>query len=91
MNELNTIAKELLLKKAVIEQLQKEADKLADRLREAMFERGTETLTGDGWKASWKNVESSRFDGKAFRHEYPGLYENFCKETITTRFTCTAA
>jgi len=91
MNELNTVAKELLLKRAVIEQLQKEADELADQIKEAMTERGEETLAGDGWKASWKNVESTRFDSKAFKAANPALYAQYSKEVTTTRFLVSAA
>ena len=91
MNELNTIAKELLLKRAAIEALQKEADELADRIREAMTEQGTEVLTGDGWKASWKNVVSNRFDGKAFKADHADLYEEYTKAQTTVRFICSAA
>lgn len=91
MNELNTIARDLLLKRAAIEQLQKEADALADRIKEAMAERGEETLAGDGWKASWKNVTSSRFDGRAFKAADPALYAQYTRETVTTRFLVSAA
>ena len=61
-NELNTTAKELLSIRSMIAELEAEAEALTDKLKAAMVERGTETLQGDGWKATWKNVVSSRFD-----------------------------
>ena len=62
MNELNTTAKELLSIRSMIAELEAEAEALTDKLKAAMVERGTEDLQGDGWKATWKNVVSSRFD-----------------------------
>ena len=61
-NELNTTAKELLSIRSMIAELEAEAEALTDKLKAAMVERGTEALQGDGWKATWKNVVSSRFD-----------------------------
>ena len=49
-------------------------------------ERGAEVLQGDGWKASWKNVTSSRFDSKRFKNDYGDLYGQYSKATTTTRF-----
>ena len=58
--ELNATAKELLSVRSMIAELEAEAEALADKIKATMTERGEETLTGDGWKASWKNVTSSR-------------------------------
>ena len=86
MNELNTAAHDLLSVRAMIEELQAEAEALTDKLKSAMIEQGTETLQGDGWKASWKNVNSSRFDSKAFKAAHADLYTAYSKPTTTTRF-----
>ena len=59
---------------------------LTDKLKTAMTERGEETIQGDGWKATWKNVSSSRFDSKAFKADHADLYGQYSKQTITTRF-----
>ncbi len=85
--ELNATAKELLSIRAMIAELEAEAEALTDKIKSAMIERGEETLTGDGWKASWKNVNSSRFDSKAFKADNPDLYAQYSKATTTTRFT----
>ena len=69
-NELNTAARDLLAVRAMIEELQAEAEALTDKIKGAMVDRGQEVLTGDGWKASWKNVNSSRFDSKAFKADH---------------------
>ena len=90
MNELNTTARSLLDVRAMIAELEAEAEALTDKLKGAMIERGEETLQGDGWKASWKNVTSSRFDSKAFRADHADLYGQYSKVTVTTRFILSA-
>lgn len=85
-NELNTTARDLMSVRAMIAELEAEAEALTDKLKTAMTERGEETIQGDGWKATWKNVSSSRFDSKAFKADHAGLYGQYSKQTITTRF-----
>ena len=46
MNELNTTARDLMSVRAMIEQLQAEAEALTDKLKAAMVEQGTEALQG---------------------------------------------
>ena len=88
-NELNTAARDLLAVRAMIEELQAEAEALTDKIKGAMVDRGQEVLTGDGWKASWKNVNSSRFDSKAFKADHADLYTAYSKPTTTCRFVLT--
>lgn len=84
--ELNSTARDLMNVRAMIEELQAEAEALTDKLKAAMVEQSTETLQGDGWKATWKNVSSSRFDSKAFRADHADLYTAYSKATVSTRF-----
>ncbi|MBR3559932.1 MAG: hypothetical protein IKN81_00115 [Oscillospiraceae bacterium] len=86
-NELNAVAKDLLSVRAMIAELEAEAEALTDKIKSTMIERGEEVLQGDGWKASWKNVNSSRFDSKAFKADHADLYAQYSKATTTTRFT----
>ncbi len=86
MNDLNTTAKNLPDVQAMIAELEAEAETLADKLKAAMIEQGREELTGDGWKASWKNVNSHRFDSKAFKADHADLYAQYSRATTTTRF-----
>ena len=82
INELNGTARDLLAVRAMIAEL----EALTDRIKGAMIAAGTETLDGDGWRATWKNVNSRRFDGKAFRADNPELASQYMKQTTTTRF-----
>ena len=86
MNELNTTARDLMSVRAMIEELQAEAEALTDKLKAAMAEQGTEALQGDGWKATWKNVVSNRFDSKSFKADHADLYGQYSHQTTTTRF-----
>lgn len=90
MNELNATARDLLAIKAMIAELEAEAEALTDKVKAAMVEQSTETLSGDGWKASWKNVTSSRFDSKRFKAEHADLYGAYSRTMTTTRFLVSA-
>ena len=90
MTNLNKTAQDLLEIRAMIKQLEAEAESLTDQIKAAMVDAGTETLTGDGWTASWKNVTSSRFDSKSFRTDHGDLYTAYSKPTTTTRFLISA-
>ena len=86
MNELNTTARDLMSVRAMIAELEAEAEALTDKIKAVMVERGEEILTGDGWKASWKNVNSQRFDSRRFKADHADLYSQYSKATTTTRF-----
>lgn len=90
MNDINKAGRDLLEIRAMIKELEAEAEALTDQIKAAMIDRSTETLEGDGWKATWKNVQSSRFDSKAFKAQHGDLYEAFSKPTTTTRFLISA-
>ena len=84
--ELNTTARDLMSVRAMIAELEAEAEALTDKLKSVMVERGEETLQGNGWRASWKNVSSSRFDSKRFKADHADLYGQYSKAVTTTRF-----
>ena len=90
MNDLNKTARDLLEVRAMIKELEQEAEALTDQIKAAMIDRSTETLEGDGWKATWKNIESRRFDSKSFKAQHGDLYEAFSKPTTVTRFLISA-
>ena len=79
-------ARGLMSVRAMIAELEAEAEALTDKLKGAMIDQVTEVLQGDGWKATWKNVNSSRFDSKAFKADHADLYGQYSKTTTTTRF-----
>lgn len=86
IHEMNATARELMSIRSMIKELEAEAEALTDRIKAEMTEQGVEVLNGDGWSASWKNVQSSRFDSKAFKAQHSDLYQAFSKPTTTCRF-----
>ena len=86
ISELNSTARDLMSVRAMIAELEAEAEALTDKLKGHMVNQGTEVLQGDGWKATWKNVSSSRFDSKAFKADHADLYSQYSKATVHTRF-----
>lgn len=89
--ELNQTARDLLAVRQMIKELEAEAEALTDRIKGVMVDKGSETLAGDTWKASWKNVTSSRFDSKAFKNAHGELYAEYSKPVTTCRFLISEA
>lgn len=69
-----------------IAELEAQAEAIKDAIKAKMVEESTETLSGNGWKASWKNVVSARFDSKAFKADHADLFTQYSKPTVSTRF-----
>lgn len=72
---------------AQIEQLQAEAERIKDTLKAQMLEREIEVLEGDGWRATWHNTSSTRFDSARFRKDHADLFSEYTVKTTGTRFT----
>lgn len=72
-----------------IESMTAEAEAIKDELKMEMANRGEETLTGTGWKASWKVIESSRIDTKALKAALPDVAERYTVTSKTSRFCLT--
>ncbi len=70
-----------------IERLEAEAEAIKDAIKSEMVDRGQETLSGNGWKASWKIIESNRLDSKALKQALPDIAARFTVTTRTSRFT----
>ena len=69
---------------AQIEQLQAEAEAIKDTLKGQMLERETEEVEGTGWRATWHNTNSSRFDTKRFKADHADLYGQYTvKSTVS--------
>ncbi len=90
MNELNQVGRDLLAIKQMIEELQQEAEALTDTIKQAMYDRGEEVISCPNWKASWRNITSSRVDTTALKKAMPDVAQQFTKTTTTCRFTINA-
>lgn len=84
--ELNAKIKELRELRRMADELAAEIEAITDVVKQEMQVQGVDTLTGDDWRATWKTVQSSRFDSKAFKIAQPDLYGAFVRQIESRRF-----
>lgn len=87
MNELTAQARIYFELQQQIADLEAEAEAIKDQMKAAMIEQETEDLQGPGWRATWHNTVTNRFDSGAFKKAHADLYASFCKTVTGTRFT----
>jgi predicted phage-related endonuclease len=87
MNEMNQKAKAYFDLQEMIAELTAEAESIKDDMKAYMVENSTEELNGIGWRATWHNTTTNRFDSSAFKKAHSDLYTAFCKPVSGTRFT----
>ncbi len=87
INDLAAKAKDLHELKAMINELQAEADTIEDEFKAFMEAQGADTITAGAFRLTWKAVTSSRFDTTGFKSAMPELAARFMKQTSTRRFT----
>ena len=68
------------------EELTAEIGGLEDSIKAYMADNGTDEIYGPSFKITWKEVTSSRLDGKALKVAAPELWQRFSKQTTTRRF-----
>lgn len=89
IKDLDTRVSALKALQQEIENLTAEAEAIKDEIKAEMIDRGEETITGTGWKASWKVVESSRIDTKALKAALPDVANRFTVTSKASRFCLT--
>ncbi len=90
MNELNAKASTYFDLMEQIEALTAEAESIKDAIKTAMIEIEQEQIEGDGWRATWHNTQTSRFDSKTFKADHADLYAQYTVKSTGTRFTLNA-
>ena len=70
-----------------IDALTAEAEAIKDTIKAAMVEIEQEEITGHGWRATWHNTNTTRFDSKRFKAEHADMYGAYSIKTTGTRFT----
>lgn len=48
--------------------------------------RDVDTMTGPDWKVTWKSVNNTKLDSKAFKTDHADLYAAYSKTSTTRRF-----
>ena len=86
MNELESKVAELRELRRMADELAAEITATEDTLKAYMTANGADELHGSSFKITWKEVTSSRLDGKALKAAAPELWQRFTKQTTTRRF-----
>lgn len=86
-NELATKIRTLKELQALISEAEAEIEAIKDDVKALMTAEGTDELTVDVYKISYKVVKSSRFDSSAFKKTHGDLYEQYSRETEIRRFS----
>lgn len=84
--ELNHKVKELRELRRMADEIATEIEIITDTIKREMAAQGVDMIAGDDWKATWKPVQSARFDSKAFKVAFPDLYGQFTRSTEIRRF-----
>lgn len=86
MNEMEVKVNELRELRRMADELAGEITALEDSLKAQMTATGTDEISGPSFKITWKEVTSSRLDGKALKVAAPELWQRFSKQTTSRRF-----
>ena len=86
MNEMEAKVNELRELRRMADELAGEIAALEDALKAHMTANGADELHGPTFRITWKEVTSSRLDGKALKVAAPELWQRFSKQTTARRF-----
>lgn len=74
-----------------LEAQQKEIEAAADAIRAelkaGLEEKGLDEVRTKHFILRWKEIVSSRLDGKSLKAAFPDIYSQFCKASSSRRFT----
>ena len=70
-----------------IAQLQEQADAIKSELKADLEEKGVDELKTKNFIIRWKEIISSRLDGKALKAALPEIYSQYCRAGASRRFT----
>ena len=68
-------------------ELEAQADAIRAELKADLEEKGVEELKTTNFLLRWKEIVSSRLDSKALKAALPDVYGQFCKVSVSRRFT----
>ena len=84
--EISSKVQELRELSRMREELDAEITAIQDAIKAQMDAQGVDSLTGSDYKVTWKNVASSRLDGKALKAALPELAAQYTRQITTRRF-----
>ena len=87
INEMESRVNELRELRRMADGLAGEVAALEDSLKAYMAANGADELHGPTFRITWKEVTSSRLDGKALKTAAPELWQRFSIQTTSRRFS----
>lgn len=85
-HDLDGKIKELRELRRMADELATEIEAITDSIKAEMTARSVDELDGTDWRATWKEVVTSRLDIKAIKKAVPDLVEKFTVTTSSKRF-----
>lgn len=79
--------KKLKALESQIAELQEQADAIKSELKADLEEKGVDELKTKNFIIRWKEIISSRLDGKALKAALPDVYSQYCRTSASRRFT----
>lgn len=67
--------------------LEEQAEKIRQEIKADMEAKQVEEMKAGSFIIRWKTILSSRLDGKALKAALPEIYSQYCKPTVSQRFT----
>ena len=68
-------------------ELETTAEAIRAELKADMEEKGVDELQTKNFIVRWKEIVSNRIDSKALKAALPDVYGQFCKASVSRRFT----
>ena len=85
MGDFEVLCNEYRENKRLIEELEAYNDTIKANIITLMGDN--DTMIQGAAKATYKTIVSDKFNTKAFKEEHTDLYNDYCTETVTKRFT----
>lgn len=81
--------KKLQSLEAQMKELEEQAEALKAEIKADLGAKGVDEIQTASFIVKWKEIISSRLDGKALKAALPEIYNQYCKASASRRFTIT--
>ena len=86
-NEITSKIESIKTLQTMIYELTAEMESVKDEVKAEMTAKGLDEMTVSCYKVRYKTVTTSRFDSTAFKKIHSELYDQYCKQTTSRRFS----
>lgn len=86
ISELNMRVDKIRSLKRLIEEAEAEITGIEDEIKARMTELDTDELRGGNCKVTWKQVSTTRIDGKSLKKELPDIAAKYSSTSTYRRF-----